>query len=347
MKGYGYIQINANHRLFFKRNQGKITFLLIYVDDMIIWGDDVEEITNLQNLLNSKFEMKILKAWNIFGDRGSKVKTKNFYITKKYVLDLLAETCMFDCKPADMPMMQNLKLIVDFNQTPTDKERYQMLARKLIYLSLTRPDIAFAVSIVSRFLHKSNEQHMDAVMRILHYLKSSPRKGSLFTKHNHLDIKGYTYADWTWDIMDRKLASGYFTYVGENLVSWKSKNHKVVAFSSAEAKFRGMKKEIFELLWLRDLMTKIGFDPTKEITLFCDNKAAINITHNPVAHDRTKHVEIDQNSIRQTIDMRIIHLPFVKLEDQTADILTMVGGEKFHHMICKLGMRDLHAPIFY
>ena len=165
---------------------------------------------------------------------------------------------------------------------PTNKERYQRLVGKIIYLSHTRPDIAYAVSVVSKFMHCPSEDHMDAVIQILCYLKSSPRKGLMFSKNNHLDIENYTDADWPGNISDRTSTSGYFTFIGGNLVIWRSKKQKLVALSSAEAEFRGMVKGICELLWLKRLLTEIGFAPSSEMDLFCDNKAAIDIAHNPV-----------------------------------------------------------------
>jgi len=115
------------------------------------------------------------------------------------------------------------------DQVPTNKERYQKLVGKLIYLSHTRPDIAYAVSVVSQFMHCPSEDHMDAVLRILRYLKLSPRKGLMFSKNNHLRVEGYTDADWAGNITDRKSTAGYFTFVGGNLVTWRSKKHNVVA----------------------------------------------------------------------------------------------------------------------
>lgn len=95
-----------------------------------------------------------------------------------------------------------------------------------------------------------------------------------------------------------------------------------MALSSAEAEFRGMAKGLCELLWLRRLLTEIGFAPSSEMDLFCDNKAAINISHNPVQHDRTKHAEIDRHLIKQNLETKIIRFPFAKSEDQLTDILT-------------------------
>ncbi|CAL9025926.1 unnamed protein product, partial [Prunus brigantina] len=167
----------------------------------------------------------------------------------KYVLDLLTDTGMLDCKPAYTPIVQNHHLGEYPDQIPTNKERYQRLVGRLIYLSHTRPDIAYAVSVVSQFMHSPSEDHMNAVLRILRYLKSAPGKGLMFSKHGHLNIDGYSDADWAGNVTDRKSTSGYFTFVGGNLVTWRSKKQNVVALSSAEAEFRGMTKRICELLW--------------------------------------------------------------------------------------------------
>ena len=135
-------------------------------------------------------------------------------------------------------------------------------------------------------MHCPSEDHMDVVIRILHYLKSSLGKGLMFSKNNHLNVDGYTDTDWAGNISDRKSTSGYFTFVG-------GKKQKVVALSSAEAEFRGMARGLCELLWLQRLLVEIGFAPSSEMNLFCDNKATIDISHNPVQYDRTKHIEVD------------------------------------------------------
>ena len=133
--------------------------------------------------------------------------------------------------------------------------------------------------------------------------------------------------------------------MGGNLVTWRSKKQKVTALSSAEAEFRGMVKGICELLWLKKLLADIGVASSSEMNLFYDNKAAIAISHNPVQHDCTKHVEVDQNFIKQNLEEKIIQLPFVKSEDQLADILTKaVSARNYYNSLDKLGIRDIYAP---
>ena len=154
-----------------------------------------------------------------------------------------------------------------------------------MYLAHARPDLAYALSVVSQFMHSPSEEHMNAVICILHYLKSSLGKGILFTKRDNLDINGYTNVDWAGSIQDRRFTSGYFMFVGENLVTWRSKKQEVVARSSAEAKYRGMAKAICELLWIRNLMQDLHIKQVSPIKLYCDNKAACDIAHNAVQHD--------------------------------------------------------------
>ena len=346
MKGYGYSQSNSDHTLFLKGAQGRMTALIIYVDDMIITGNDSAEIMRLQELLSREFEMKNLGGLKYFlGIEVARSKEGIYLSQRKYVLDLLTEVGMLDCKPADTPMVQNCKLGEYPDQTPTNKEKYQRLVGRLIYLSHTRPDIAHAVSVVSQFMHAPSEDHMSAVWRIIRYLKSAPGKGLLFAKNGHLEIEGYTDADWAGSVTDRRSTSGYLTFVGGNLVTWRSKKQNVVARSSAEAEFRGVAKGLCELLWLRKLLTELGYPPGLEIKLFCDNKAAINIAHNPVQHDRTKHVEIDRHFIKENLEAKVIQLPFVKSEDQLADILTKaLSSREFHCSLIKLGIKDIFAP---
>ncbi|XP_070677787.1 uncharacterized mitochondrial protein AtMg00810-like [Malus domestica] len=245
-----------------------------------------------------------------------------FLPQRKYVLDLSAETGMLDCKHVDTPIEQNHRLGLFPDQIPTLKELYQRLVGRLIYLSHTRPDIAYAISVVSQFMHSPSEAHMDAVTRILRYLKMAPDRGLVFSKNDHLNVEGYTYADWACSITDRRSTSGYFTFMGGNLVTWRSKKQKVVTRSSAEVEFRGMSHGVCELLWLKQLLRNLGFKPKGAMKLHCDNKATIEIAHNPVQHDRTKHVEIDQHFIKEKLDAGIVMCPFVGSEDQLADVLT-------------------------
>ncbi|KAJ8746841.1 hypothetical protein K2173_003847 [Erythroxylum novogranatense] len=230
-------------------------------NDMIITRSDVEEIHQLRRNLFREFEMKDLGGLKYFlGIEVLRSRTGIFISQRKYVLDLLAETWMLDCKPIETPIQVNHKLKIEESGEPAEKKRYQRLVGKLIYLSHTRPDIAYAVGVVSQFMHQPQREHMEAVIRILRYLKGTSGLGIMFGRHGHLDIKAYTDVDWAGNPNDRRSTSGYLTLVGE---------------------------------------CEIDLAPSTPSPLKCDNRAAISISENPVQHDRTKHVEVDRHFIKE------------------------------------------------
>ncbi|XP_059629524.1 uncharacterized mitochondrial protein AtMg00810-like [Cornus florida] len=217
MIAFGYRQNNLNHTLFLKKQQGKITALIVYVDDMVVTGNDPEEMKALKKYLSREFEMKDLGPLRYF--LGIEVSQSNkgiFTSQRKYALDLLQEISMTACQPAETPVEEGLKLCVESNPVPANKGRYQRLVGRLMYLAYMRPDLAYALSIVSQFMHDPGERHMNVVMQILRYLKSNPGKGVLFTKNvGYQNIDTYTDADWAGAIDNRRSTSGYFTFVGD------------------------------------------------------------------------------------------------------------------------------------
>ena len=133
--------------------------------------------------------------------------------------------------------------------------------------------------------------------------------------------------------------------MGGNLVTWRSKKQNVVARSSAEAKYRAMALGICEILWIHKLLKELKLESKSPIKVFCDNKAAISIAHNPVQHDRTKHVEVDRHFIKEKIDSGQITTLFVTTHQQLADILTKgVTTVLFESLRSKLGMVDIYSP---
>jgi hypothetical protein len=177
----------------------------------------------LKKMMSRSFEVKDLGNLHYFLGIEVAYGAQGIYLSqRKYVLDLLAETGMLDCRPASTPIEQNHRTIAESGE-PVDKYKYQRLVGHLIYLSHTRPDIAYVVSVVSRYMHDPRTSHLDAVNRILRYLKSCPGKGILCSRNGHLNIEGYTDADWAGCLEDRRSTSGYCMFVGGNLVSWRSK----------------------------------------------------------------------------------------------------------------------------
>ena len=242
------------------------------------------------------------------------------------------------------PIEQNHRLQAEAGEQ-VDKGQYQRLVGRLIYLSHTRPDIAYAVSVVSRYMHDPRKGHMNVVYRILQYLKCCPGKGILFRAHGHLDIEGFTDADWAGCLDDRRSTTGYCAYVGGNLVSWRSKKQGVVARSTAEAEYRAMALGVSELVWLKGLMKELHLHDGAPLLLKCDSKAAVDIANNPVQHDRTKHIEIDRHFIKEKLDDGILQLMHVRSGEQVADVLTKgVSIQMFSNACSKMGLIDIFAP---
>ncbi|KAJ4723444.1 Retrovirus-related Pol polyprotein from transposon TNT 1-94 [Melia azedarach] len=135
------------------------------------------------------------------------------------------------------------------------------------------------------------------------------------------------------------------SFTGGNLVTWRSKKQNVVSLSSAEAEYRALHHATTELTWLRILLSELGFGPKKPMLLFCDNTTAIEIANDPRQHDRTKHIELDRNYIKDNLDSKKIKVPYTKSADQLADLMThVVASGPFYASLSKLGMCDIYAP---
>lgn len=147
-------------------------------------------------------------------------------------------------------------------------------------------------------MYDPKETHMKAVNRILQYLKKAPGKGLHFKKDTSRKIEIFTNVDWAGSVTDRRSTSGYCSFVWGNLVTRRSKKQSVVARSCVEAEFRSMAHGICEGMWLQRMLAELQVHTYHEVSLFCDNKAAISIAKNLVQHDRTKHVEIDRHFIK-------------------------------------------------
>ena len=322
---------------------GKVNVLIVYMDDIILTGDDLSEMNRLKASLASEFEIKDLGSLKYFlGMEVARSKEGIVISQRKYVLDLLKQTGMIGCKPADTPIDPNKKLGDGEQGESVDIGQYQRLVGELIYLSHTRPDIAFAVSLVSQFMHVPHKEHLEVAYRILRYLKNSPGQGLLFKRSRQRTVEAYTNADWADSVTDRKSTTGYCTYVWGNLVTWRSKKQNVVACSSAEAEYRAMANEVCEILWIQRILEELKQPVESPMRLY---KAAISIAHNPVQHDRTKHVEIDRHFIKEKLEAGVICMPFVPTTQQTTDILTKgLFKPNFKLLVNKLVMKEIYAP---
>eukprot|EP00261_Vitis_vinifera_P038895 XP_019080138.1 PREDICTED: uncharacterized protein LOC109123774 [Vitis vinifera] len=246
IKNPGYQQGQSDHTMLFKQsNDGRMTILIVYVDNIILIGDDTGEVERLKKVLATEFEVKDLGQMRYFQGMEVARSRKGISISqRKYVLDLLTETGMLGCKPSDTPIKARKK--TKSNGKPVDRERYQQLVGRLIYLSHTRPNIAFAISVVSQYMHSPKESHLEVMYKILKCLKGSPRRGLFFKKSDSKKVKIYTDADWAGSADDRRSTTGYCTYVWGNLVTWRSKKQSVVARNNVETEFRAVAQGMCE-----------------------------------------------------------------------------------------------------
>ena len=162
----------------------------------------------------------------------------------------------------------------------------------------------------------------------MRYLREAPCQGVWLGCNKSTEIVGYCDADWAGDRVDRRSTTGYCTFIGGNLVTWKSKKQKIVSCSSAEAEYSAMRKLTSELIWIKNLMVDLGIETTTPITMHSDNQAAIHIASNSVFHERTKHIEVDCHKVRQAVEQNIILPCYTRSEDQLADIFTKAASSK-------------------
>jgi hypothetical protein len=175
-------------------------------------------------------------------------------------------------------------------------------------------------------------------------LKRPPSLGILYRQNKRLRVEGFADANWVGSPLDRQSSTGYCTFLGGNLVTWKSKKQTVVARSNAEAEYRAFSQTASELTWLQHFLREIGFPALTPISLFCDNQDAIHIVSNPVFHERTKHIDVDLSFCSRE-DTQKRYIPFMKSRDQLADMFMKSLCQKKLEFICsKLGLYDIYVP---
>ncbi|WZY94095.1 hypothetical protein YC2023_066424 [Brassica napus] len=347
LNGRGFKKSELDHTLFTLTTSSGMIALLVYVDDIIITGSDKEGIIATKEFLKSMFEIKDLGEMKYFlGIEICRSKEGLFMSQRKYTLDLLKGAGAYGGKTARMPMEDGYKVPregeIEDSKPYQDPKLYRKLVGKLIYLTITRPDICFAVNQVSQHMQVPKEHHWRMVERILMYLNGSPDQGVWMGCNGSTEVVGYCDADWAGDRADRRSTTGYCTFIGGNLVTWKSKKQKVVSCSSAEAEYRAMLKLTNELVWIKGILKHLEIDQATPMTMHCDNQAAIHIASNSVFHERTKHIEVDCHKVRQMIILGVILPCYTRSEDQLADVFTKAARQKTMESIhIRLGLIDL------
>ncbi|KAK9053074.1 hypothetical protein SSX86_029704 [Deinandra increscens subsp. villosa] len=340
LKSKGYLRSPNDHSLFSKTMGDSIVHLAVYVDDILLTGNDLQEITQLKAFLHDQFKIKDLGFLNYFlGIEVISVAQGTIMTQRKFASDLLTEFKDFISSPKSCPLPPNLQLLTDAGPVYPDPLQYRRLVGKLNYLTHTRPDLSFAVQFLSQFMQSPHVPHWDAALHTLGYVQATTTQGLFFNNSPDFSLEAFCDADWASCPNTRKSVTGFVILLGGSPISWKSKKQPTVSLSSAEAEYRSMRRVTSELTWLTRLLHEFSVPSIQPIDVTCDSKAAIHIAKNPVYHERTKHIELDCHFVREKLQDGLINLTHVSTLDQPADMFTKsLPTPKLHAFISKLGL---------
>jgi histone deacetylase 1/2 len=300
-------------------------FILVYVDDIIVVSSILSATMALLKKLNEDFALKDLGELHYFlGIEVSKVRDGILLTQEKYANDVLERAGMTQCKPVNSPLSTTEKLSRFEGSVlgPKDATNCRSIVGALQYLTLTRPDISFAVNKVCQFLHAPTTTHWAAVKRILRYLKQSTRVGLKISKSHSLLVSAFSDADWAGCLDDRRSTGGFAVFLGTNLVSWSARKQATVSRSSTEAEYKSLANATVEVMWIQTLLMELGVRAPRAAKLWCDNIRAKYLSANHVFHARTKHIEVDFHFVRERVARKLLDIGYISTKDQIADGFT-------------------------
>ncbi|XP_031249394.1 uncharacterized protein LOC116107227 [Pistacia vera] len=262
---------------------------------------------------------------------------------RHYTLQLLEDSGYLACKPTVVPMDPKLRLTATEGELLSDITHYRRLVGKLLYLTLSRPDITFAVHKLTQFLAQPHLPHLKAMHHLLRYLKNSPGQGLLFSSHSSLQLKAFSDSDWGSCPNSRRSVTSFCIFIGDSLVSWKAKKQTTVSRSSTEAEYRALSSTASELIWLQQLLQDFQVTVASPALLYYDNQAAIHIASNPTFHERTKHIEIDCHFVRERVASGVLKLLPIRFQYQLADLFTKpLPSTQFFSLLSKMAVKDIY-----
>jgi hypothetical protein len=331
MEEQGYRKTTSDHCVFVQKfPDGDFIILLLYVDDMLIVGMNSSRIDRLKKQLSQSFAMKDLgPAKQILGVRiqRSRKDKKLFISQEQYIEKVLERFNMNNAKVVSSPLATHFKLST--KQSPsTDEEKedmeripYASAVGSLMYAMVcTRPDIAHAVGVVSRFLSDPGREHWNAVKWIMRYLRGTSKLCLSFGSGKPM-LVGYTDSDMAGDVDTRKSTSGYLITFSGGAVSWQSRLQKCIALSTTEAELIAATEACKELLWMKKFLQELGFKQ-QQYVLFCDNQSTIHLAKNSSFHSRSKHIDVRYHWIRDTLNDKLLTLEKIHTDDNGSDMLT-------------------------
>jgi histone deacetylase 1/2 len=216
---------------------------------------------------------------------------------------------------------------------PHDSSQYTSVVGALQYLTLTRPDLSFAVNKVCQFLHSPTTVHWAVVKQILQYVKGSLGLNLKFRRSPSMLVSAFSYADWAGCPDDRRSTGGFAVSLGSNMVSWSARKQATVSRSSTEVEYKALANAAAKLMWVHRILNELRVSHPRAGLLWCDNISATYLTANPVLHARTKHIEIDFHFVREQVANKLLEICFIHSGDQVADGFTKPLPESNHVVV--------------
>lgn len=335
----GFVNSVSDTSLFILHGAAPI-FVLVYVDDIIITGSVPISVSSFITALSARFSLKDLGSLSYFlGVEVQPCSHGLFLNQHKYTTDLLTRARLLDAKPVSTPLDCTVSLTLHDAAPHDNPTEYRALLGGLQYLSLTRPDIAFAVNKLSQFMHTPSTSHWQALKRLLRYLAGTLHHGLTIAGFPDMCLHAFSDSDWAGDKDDFKSTGAYIVYLGRTPISWSSKKQKSVARSSTEAEYRSIANAAAELTWLTNLLGELRIPVSASPVIYCDNIGATNLSANPVFHSRMKHLALDYHFIREKVQSNSLRVVPVVNDDQLADALTKpLARPRFTMLLSKIGL---------
>jgi hypothetical protein len=256
---------------------------------------------------------------------------------EKYIKNLLSTHGMENCKGVDTPMQANITVTKSEGDMLDSKTPYSALVGSLLFLSITtRPDIAFAVSTLSRFMAEPSTVHMQHAQRILKFLARTRTMGITFCGSKQPSLHGYCDSDYATDPDTRKSVTGYVFLLCGGAISWSSKRQPTVAHSTTEAEYMAASEATKEALFWRKLMPAVGVSAST-VHIMTDSQGSLALLKNPVSHSRSKHIDVMHHFARERVARLEVSCEYVSTSDMVADALTKPLPSKTFKKCC-IGM---------
>jgi hypothetical protein len=260
----GFTRSTSEHAVYLRGHGERRLIVGVYVDDLVITGGNQQDIYKFKQEMKSTFQMSDLGLSKYY--LGLEVMQSKEGITvcqRAYATKILDVAGLSDCKPSETPMEPRLKLSKTSAAPAVNPTQYRSIVGSLRYLVNSRPDIAFAVGYVSRFMEAPTAEHLTAVKRILRYISGTLHFGCFYQKGREAKLVGYSDSDLAGDIDTRKTTSGILFFLGNNVITWQSQKQKVVALSSCEAEYIAATTAACQGVWLAQLLAEFkGRRPT-------------------------------------------------------------------------------------